>query len=216
MNPRLVLAAVLSLALLLGACSGDDGHDMGSGRPMGDMPMDDLPMDDMHRSGRTSSTPDDAEFNAEDVGFAQGMIVHHGQAVTMADLAIETSANPEVISLAERIVAAQDPEIDLMSGWLSEWGQAVPDPNMGHRGGAMAEGMMTEADMAEMERASGTDFDRLFLEMMVVHHEGAIAMAEELLADGRYPAAQELAEEVISVQRDEVEAMRALLERLPA
>lgn len=227
MRARLALAALaLTVALAAAACSsGDhDGMDMGADGDMSDssMPHDDMG-DDMDMSDgaedstSTISVPADAEFNAIDVAFAQGMIPHHGQAVQMADMALEISTDPTIRALAEKIKAAQDPEIVLMEGWLEEWDQPVPDRNqpMDHSsddmGGMMMSGMMSEADMARLGNATGTDFDRMFLEMMVLHHEGAIEMAEQQLADGKYQPAKDLAQAIIAAQQTEIDEMNALL-----
>lgn len=219
MRARLALPALaLSLAVVSGACSSGD-HD---GMDMGDGTMSDasMPHDDMGGSGGSTSTisvPADAEFNATDVAFAQGMIPHHGQAVQMADMALEISTDPTIRALAEKIKAAQDPEIVIMEGWLEAWDQPVPDRNqpMDHSsddmGGMMMSGMMSEADMARLGNATGADFDRMFLEMMVLHHEGAIEMAEQQLADGEYPPAKDLAQAVIAAQQAEIDEMNALL-----
>lgn len=178
-------------------------------------------------SGSGSSTtavsiPVDADFNATDVAFAQGMIVHHGQAVRMADMALDQTDNAEIVALATAIKAAQDPEISEMSGWLQDWGLAVPDPmsgmdhEMDSAGSMMMSGMMSEEDMARLENASGMEFERMFLEMMVKHHTGAIEMAQTEVADGKYQPAKALATNVITTQQDEIDQMNALLATLPA
>jgi len=182
-------------------------------------------MDSMGTGAPASTTvidvPDDAEFNATDVAFAQGMIPHHAQAIAMADLALEISTDPDIQALAEQIKAAQDPEIEQMTTWLTEWDQTVPDPeapmdeNMDGAGGMMMTGMMSEADMARLGNATGVDFDRLFLEMMILHHEGAIEMAEQQLAEGEHQPTKDLAEAVVSGQGAEIEEMNALLADLP-
>lgn len=224
MRARLALPALaLTVALAAAACSsGDhDGMDMGADGDRSDssMPHDDMGGGSMGSGGSTStiSVPADAEFNATDVAFAQGMIPHHGQAVQMADMALEISTDPTVRALAEKIKAAQDPEIVTMEGWLEAWGQPVPDRNepMDHSsddmGGMMMSGMMSEADMARLGNATGADFDRMFLEMMVLHHEGAIEMAEQQLADGKYQPAKDLAQAIIAAQQTEIDEMNALL-----
>lgn len=226
MRTRLVLPAVVVAAgLLLGACSSSGDHNgMDGMNTDGSGTMDMGSMDNGAGGGSTTSLniPEGADFNATDVAFAQGMIPHHGQAVQMADMALAISTNAEVRSLAEQIKAAQSPEIEQMTTWLTDWGQSVPDPNammddnMDHSGGMMMSGMMSAADMARLENASGTDFDRMFLEMMVLHHEGAIEMAEQQLADGMYQPTKDLAQAVITGQQAEIEEMNALIATLPA
>ena len=120
-------------------------------------------------------------FNEADIAFARGMIPHHRQAVEMADLALDSSAGAgeAVVDLATRVKAAQDPEIVEISGWLQQWGQPVTaDSSGGHdmsdtaEGGDMG-GMMTEEDIDQLAAAEGPEFDRLWMEMMIRHHEGA-------------------------------------------
>ncbi len=157
-----------------------------------------------------------AAFNDADVAFAQGMIPHHAQAVDMADLADERAAAPEVRDLAQRIRAAQQPEIDLMEGWLEEWGRPMEE-GMDHGDMDMGDmdmgdmGMVSDEDMGRLEAASGAEFDRLFLTSMREHHLGAVAMAEEELSKGKSPEAKQLAQEIIDTQRAEIEEIDALL-----
>jgi uncharacterized protein (DUF305 family) len=89
-------------------------------------------MGSMNQTVGTNPIPDDAEYNAADVEFAQGMIVHHGQAVQMADMALAKSTDPAVLELAREIKDAQEPEIAQMTRWLESWGQPVPDPMADH------------------------------------------------------------------------------------
>lgn len=223
MRSRLLIpAAVVVAGLFLGACSSDhDGMDGMNADGSGSMDMG--PMDSSGSGSTTTlNIPEGADFNAIDVSFAQGMIPHHGQAVQMADMALATSTNPEIKALAEQIKAAQSPEIEQMTTWLNDWGQTVPDPNammddnMDHSGGMMMSGMMSAADMARLENGTGSDFDRMFLEMMVLHHEGAIEMAEQQLAEGKYQPTKDLAQAVITGQKAEIEEMNALIAGLPA
>jgi uncharacterized protein (DUF305 family) len=200
---------IAAAGLMLAACSSDD-HD-GMNRS-----------DTGPRSTTTVDIPASAEFNATDVFFAQGMIPHHGQAVQMADMAFRVSTNPDITALAQQIKAAQSPEIEQMTNWLTDWDQAVPDPdavmddNMDRAGGMVMSGMMSAADMRRLDNASGADFDRMFLEMMILHHEGAIEMAEEGLAKGKYQPTKELAQAVITGQQAEIAEMNTLIAGLPA
>ena len=196
MKKRIVLGfvALVGLASLLAACGDDD--DMAGMDHGGD--------DSSESSGSTS----EADFNDADVEFAQGMIPHHQQAVEMADLADGRAESPEVIDLAERIKAAQDPEIELMRGWLEDWGQVMPE-GMDHEGMA---GMMSEDDMTALEDASGAEFDEMFLTMMIEHHEGAIEQAETELDEGQNAEAKELAQTIIDAQQAEIEEMQGILD----
>ncbi len=222
MRTRLLIpAAVVVAGLFLGACSSSSDHD-GMDMNGSDSTMDMGSMDSSGSSTTTLNIPEGADFNATDVAFAQGMIPHHGQAVQMADMALATSTNPDIKALAEQIKAAQSPEIEQMTAWLTDWDQTVPDPNammddnMDHSGGMMMSGMMSAADMARLENATGADFDRMFLEMMVLHHEGAIEMAEQQLAEGKNQAVKDLSQAVITGQQAEIEEMNALIAALPA
>jgi uncharacterized protein (DUF305 family) len=173
-------------------------------------------------SPSTASIPADASFNATDVAFAQGMIPHHAQAVTMADMALDQSTDPDVTRLATAIKAAQAPEIEQMTGWLQDWGQPVPetsdgmDHSMDGMEGMMMSGMMSEADMQRLGEAEGTAFDRMWLELMIQHHEGAITMAEDELANGKAPEVEQLAQAIITAQQAEITEMETLLAALPA
>jgi uncharacterized protein (DUF305 family) len=154
-----------------------------------------------------------AAFNDGDVEFVQGMIPHHDQALQMADIALDPTvgAGGEVRALAEEVRAAQDPEIELMTRWLNEWGQPMHmDTSDGHDMSSM-EGMMSDADMEALAAARGDDFDRMWLEMMIRHHEGAIATAETAKAEASNPEVIELANEVIVAQQAEIDRMDALL-----
>ena len=157
--------------------------------------------------------------NDADVAFAQQMVPHHEQAVTMSDLALEPDrgASTEVQALAEQIGSAQGSEIDQMNGWLEEWGEDGGDSEHGGHGGghgadhrAGHEGMLTDEQLDELADATGAEFDTLWLTSMIAHHEGAITMAQEAVDDGQDPDVRALAEEIVQVQQDEIEQMRAL------
>lgn len=167
--------------------------------------------------GDTSATDTAApEHNQADVEFLQGMIPHHRQAVTMSDMALETSDNAEVLALSEQIKAAQQPEIDEMQGLLDEWGVAA-EHDMGGMGGMQGDGhrgMLSEGEMGALMSAQGSEFDRLFLTGMIAHHRGAVTSSETELAEGESAQAQELAQEIIDAQKAEIAEMEALLEQL--
>lgn len=161
----------------------------------------------------------DAAHNDADVAFAQGMIPHHEQAIEMAEMALENSDSDEVKDLATRIKTAQGPEIERMKGWLEDWDEPVQAKDGGGMSGmemgggsSSGEGMMSDKDMKEMSAASGAAFDELFLEGMIAHHKGAVAMAEIELEEGEFPAAKTLAQEIVDAQEAEIAEMEALLE----
>jgi len=155
-----------------------------------------------------ATTPQD--HNEADVAFAQGMIPHHDQAIEMSTMVIQRGDRDDVKAVAQRIADAQGPEIDLMREWLAEWGEE--ESPEGDMAGHDTSGMMSNAEMEQLQDASGPDLDRMFLEMMIRHHEGAISMAEDELENGQFPAALKLAETIINTQQAEIEEMQGLLD----
>ena len=168
-----------------------------------------------------AAVPDGADHNTADVRFATEMIPHHAQALHMVDMAEGRELTREAEQLMADIEAAQTPEIEQMSGWLEEWDQPVPDTSgMGPMGGDMdmdhmgdMVGAMSEEALAELEGAEGTVFERMWLQMMIEHHEGAIEMAEVELDEGEHAGTLDLAESIIESQRAEIELMESMLER---
>jgi uncharacterized protein (DUF305 family) len=152
-----------------------------------------------------------AEFNDADVTFAQGMIPHHQQAVEMADIALDPArgAGAEVAGLATRIKAAQDPEIQTMTAWLNEWGAEAPSADHGTE--MAGPGMMTDAEMDALGSASGAEFDVMWMEMMIRHHEGAIEMSNTEVESGSNAEAIALAKTIITAQQAEIDEMNRLL-----
>jgi len=154
--------------------------------------------------------------NQADLAFATGMIPHHGQAIDMADMAVKKATNSQVKQLGIQIKAAQDPEISTMSGWLKEWDAPVPSASMPgmDMGGTSMNGMMSADEMKQLDAATGTAFDKLWVQMMIKHHQGAIAMAKTELASGQYPQAKALAQSISNSQAKEVTTMQSLLSAL--
>lgn len=154
----------------------------------------------------------DTGFNEDDVMFAQMMIPHHEQAVEMSDIALDPNvgAGEAVRGLALEIKAAQDPEIDQMTTLLEEWGQPIaPMDGMDH--GSMMKGMLSPEELESLGMLTGTEFDAAWATAMIAHHEGAIAMAEEVLERGSNKSIKELAETIIATQRAEIEVLQSLL-----
>ena len=203
-RPAVLLGSLtLGLALTLTACGNDDDP-----------------------AGETSAQVSETEHNDADVAFATDMIQHHAQALSMVDLTVDRTLDPEVQQLADDIRAAQGPEIETMTDWLQDWDEEVPETmrdhaNAGHDMEGMGEamegmdsdmpGMMSSEDFEELENASDADFQTMWLEMMVEHHEGAVEMARDQREDGRYAPAVDLAGDVIDTQTAEIEQMRSLL-----
>jgi uncharacterized protein (DUF305 family) len=162
--------------------------------------------DDMGMMDENSSTAD--QFGSVDRMFAQMMIPHHEQAVEMSELAKTRSNNPEVLALAQQIHDAQAPEIELMQSWLAGEGAVdMMDHNMG------MDGMLDEADMVRLEAATGTQFDKLFLEGMIAHHEGALQMTE-LILDSNHAEVKALGENIVAGQTAEIATMKAMLDAM--
>ncbi len=160
----------------------------------------------------SASSASSADFNAADVTFAQSMIPHHKQAVEMAKMAQMHASTSEVKQLADKIKAAQGPDIETMSGWLKDWGKKVPSDSMSgmdHSSGDMT-GMMSDADMKKLDAATGPAFDRMFLTMMVSHHSSAIEMAKTEQKDGKNGDAVAIAKKIEVDQTSEIAVMNKL------
>lgn len=225
MKFRAVVFSAVPLLIFLGACSSSTDS-AGSNTAVETAALDSGASETVPTEAATIAA--DAVFNAGDVTFAQGMIPHHKQAVEMATIALDPARNAgaKVKDLATRIQGAQDPEIKLMTGWLSEWGQPVDamagmdHSNMdaeametmaGMAGMAGMEGMMTAAEMTGLEAATGPAFDKLWLDMMVRHHQGAVGMSKTLKTAGKAAVVKELAGQIITAQEAEIAEMQKLL-----
>lgn len=238
-SPRVLAAAGLALTLTLTACGGADDAATTTAPPATTAAVM-TPMSSMTggttasgststvrtADGTTGSGTADTTHNDADVLFVQQMIPHHEGAIAMAALAADRASAQAVKDLATRIQGEQQPEIDEMNSWLDAWGAAsgtASDPTAMDMGaGAMAtatessggmtmNGMMSADDMAGLAAADGADFDRLFLELMIVHHQGAIDMADVEIGAGADPAALALAASIRSGQTAEIARMQSLL-----
>jgi uncharacterized protein (DUF305 family) len=190
------LLLVPAAALTLVACGSGDkvsGHN-GNGH-------------DMSGHAITASPAPTGPHNAQDVMFAQMMIPHHQQAITMAEQAATKASSPKVKQLAGRIEQAQGPEIQKMTSWLRAWGAPTSTGGDMH----MGDGMMSEQDMKRLDALSGRAFDKAFLQMMIKHHQGAVAMARTEQAQGSSPDAMALAKAIAASQSAEIATMRKLL-----
>jgi uncharacterized protein (DUF305 family) len=176
---------------------------------------------------RGPSTPGDVSPEA---GFARDMQVHHDQAVQMAFIIRDETSDPTLRTIAFDIITTQQQQSGQMAAWLQSWGLSPTgtQPPMawmaGHPGhgtvpaatGVTAmPGMATPAQLAELERARGTAAERLFLTLMIAHHEGGIEMADAVLTTTEQPQVRRLATAIASSQRAEIEQMTELLDRLP-
>ncbi|GKQ36045.1 DUF305 domain-containing protein [Streptomyces sp. A012304] len=194
-------------ALLLSACGGDDmsGMDHGSGSSS---------------SAATATAEAGAkagDFNDADVTFAQMMIPHHEQALEMAKLADGRASDTEIKDIAGKIEQAQDPEIKTMKSWLESWNKPTAMesmPGMDHGDGHGGDGMMSDADMKELQAMKGTEFDKMFAQMMIEHHNGAITMAKDEQKNGKNADAKKMAGDIVQGQSAEVKQLQSILDRL--
>ena len=160
--------------------------------------------------GMNSSTSADADVNSSDVQFAMMMIPHHEQAGEMAGMVLaKDDIDERVVVLAEQIKAAQGPEIQLMESWLDDWGTPMGDMDGMDHGG-----MMSDTDMQALQDATGVEASRLFLEQMIVHHEGAIEMAQTEVERGQNADVIALAENIVASQTTEITTMEDILATL--
>ncbi|AUI52889.1 MULTISPECIES: DUF305 domain-containing protein [Arthrobacter] len=196
-----ISATAVAAALFLAGCGSDTGSDTAEGTMPG------MDHGSMSASPSAASSGVAADNNSADAMFAQMMLPHHEQAVEMSDIMLaKDNLDPQIMQLAEDIKAAQGPEIEKMTGWLQAWGEP-----MEMSGDHAMEGMMSPDDLAQLEAAQGDEAARMFLTQMIAHHEGAVAMAEEEIANGQDPDAVALAEAVVADQSAEIEKMKELL-----
>ena len=190
-EPWKLVGLLVAILLSLTACGADDGAAGGDGRG----------------------------FNDADVEFASTMIPHHAQALMMVDMTLGRPLDPKVQALAEDIRAAQAPEIETMVDWLQAWGKPVPETPRDHanaHGDGMemnseVPGMMSSEDMQALEHADGEQFQRMWLEMMIEHHRGAIEIAQAELEGGQFAPAIKLAERIEAAQEAQIATMQDLL-----
>ena len=155
-----------------------------------------------------SQSASDLEMN--EYMFAEMMIPHHQQAVDMSDLALKKSTNPKILDLAQRIKSAQSSEIIQMQSWLG--GKEAKSMMSDHSGHSMG-GMLTDEEFSKLESSSGVTFDTLFLEGMIVHHEGAIDMAQ-MIKETTTQEVNTFGLNVVEVQSEEIREMKEILESL--
>lgn len=196
--------AALAAALVLASCGTSSSGDHNTGS-MGGMASSAAPA--------SSGTPANGDKNDADAMFASMMIPHHAQAIEMADLALKQATDTKVKALASKIQQAQGPEIARMSGWLTGWGEPVPGAAGGHDmsgSETQSDGMMTAQEMTDLAAAKGPAFDRMWLQLMVKHHQGAVEMARTELTEGANPEAKQLAKAIIESQSAEIDEMSSL------
>lgn len=193
-----LITALGAIALPLSACAATPDPHAGGHHPTS--------------TTSASTTPGNASHNAADVTFAQMMIPHHEQAIEMSDLVLtKPGIDSRVATLAAQISKAQAPEVVLMRNWLTAWG--APTSAGDHQGHADS-GMLSRAELDELRDAAPDRAARLFLQGMIRHHQGAIAMARTQVATGSNADAKGLAQTIIDTQQREIDAMDALLKQL--
>lgn len=196
----LTVAGLLAGVLTLTACGGSDDPTTSIGAPPGAV-----------------DTAQTADVTDADVAFVAGMRPHHEQAVDMAETILATDPSPQIRALAEQIRSEQQPEIEQLDRMMDRFGADASGGHGGHGGDDMAMhgGMMSEEQMRALHQAAtGADAERMFLDMMIEHHRGAIEAAELELRDGRDDEARELAEGIRASQQAEIEEMQRLLQEL--
>ena len=173
------------------------------------------PASDGHTEHKESDQPvitgQPAGYNADDAAFATNMIPHHQQAVELSAMVPDRSTNAELIALAQQISGAQQPEINVMKVFLVQWNEN-PDTSSGHEGhGSTMAGMVDAATMTKLESLNGAEFDKLWLESMISHHQGAIEMAKAEIANGDNVDAKALAKNIVTTQEAEIGQMKQML-----
>jgi len=158
---------------------------------------------------KNASQSNPAAYSSADVMFMQMMIPHHQQAVNMGTLAETRALNAEVKDLAMQIKDEQRPEIVQMQGLLQDAGASE---TMGHH--MTMDGMLSDSEYSALEKANGAEFDRLYLEVMIAHHEGAIQMAKNAIAGNKNSIVKDLCDRIISSQQDQITYMKDLLTKL--
>src|SRR5437764_3258196 len=166
--------------------------------------------------GREIVIPKGALYTKADVEFMQGMIAHHSQAIGMSRMAESHGANPQVLKLSNKIDQSQVPEIRIMQAWLTRNNQFAPDTSSWHH--MMMSGMLTTAQLEELDAARGVDFDRAYLRLMIQHHVGALKMVNDLFnapLAGQEVDVNVFANDVVTAQTTEIGIMQKLLKQLP-
>ena len=213
----------IGLAVSLTACSGGDPEVARPPASTG-FTADDVPVlvpgapgeeGTLLQPGQSGTMPNPVAYRDQDVEFVRSMVPHHTQALEMARLAPERVQDERVARLAERIAAGQGPEIDVMQAWLREQGLPAAEADAEHGDHGDMPGMASPEEMARLIASRGADFDRLFLELMTKHHEGALRMAQGSFG-AIHPVVTEMVGDVASSQAAEIDRMQDLLRQLPA
>jgi uncharacterized protein (DUF305 family) len=217
--PAVVAAAIATGVLVAG---GSDGSNGSNGDDTADQPRTVQPgapgEEGRELTDEELADIETPEHTSVDTQFVQDMALHHAQALEMAALVDERTDRSDLPVLAERITVSQEAETDLLEDWLTERDEDTPseDAREDHAGHQGVPGMATPEDLDRLEQAEGPAFDRLFLELMIAHHTGALSMVDELYADGGgiEPAADRIARDIGADQAIEITRMQDLLQQL--
>ncbi|WP_225987455.1 DUF305 domain-containing protein [Streptomyces spectabilis] len=212
-----VTALVAAAALVLGACDSDSASDTKAKSGSSSGPSVIAP----GRPGETAATlsaeeaakqrTDDDSPNSADFDYVEKMIPHHAQALEMTRLVPKRAKSTKVKRLADRITAAQKPEIGAMERWLKSQGKKAEKRGHGaHHDHAGMPGMATPAQLEQLRAAEGEAFDELFLKLMITHHSGAVTMATDALSEGNNLLVEEMANDVVAQQTAEINRMRGM------
>lgn len=211
----------VALALLVAGCTGDE-----QALPAVTAATPSVPVLQPGQPGQPNATLSGSaaapvatpSASPADARFYQDMIVHHAQALVMVRSVAPELTDPQVKGLALRIGDEQQPEIGAMAAWLAGRGQSVPpeatNPNLTDHGSHSMPGMATEADLGRLAAATGPEADRLFLTLMIRHHQGAIAMVDAHLAAAVDERVAETADDISVTQTKQIGQMREMLDRL--
>lgn len=215
--PRILLVAAAATLLVAAGCTGGGSDEEGGS---------DAPVVQLGGPGESNRPLTEEEIEnldqvpthtAADVAFVQNMIPHHEQALVMTAMVADRTKSPDLPQLAGRMDVSQRDEITQLEGWLEARGEELPGAHQHHAGhDATMPGMLDESELATLRAARGPAFDRLFLQFMIRHHEGALIMVGNLLGGdgGQEPAIFQLAQHIDADQRVEIARMRALLVQL--
>lgn len=203
--PARVIVVLAALCLLV-ACGGNDDSSSQGSAEASDAPV---------------ITGEPAGFNSADVTFATTMVPHHQQAIDLSTMAAQNSTNPQLIALANQIVATLQPEVNILNVFLVQWNEN-PDirsgPEAGPDGGELepsVEGMIDDATVARLGSLRGPEFDRVWLQSMLAQHQGAVAMAQAEIADGKNVDAVAIAKTILAGQQADIAQMKKMLEGMP-
>ncbi|MGW4231270.1 DUF305 domain-containing protein [Streptomyces sp. NPDC004980] len=207
------LTATLAAAVLaLSSCDSGDGGGKSDAADKGltvvapgkpGEPATTMSAEDAVKAAAGNDTPNSADFR-----YTRMMIEHHEQALVLTGLVPDRASSTPVKRLAERISAGQKPEIAAMEGWLTNNDADAREETHDH---SAMPGMATDAQLKKLRATRGKAFDPLFLELMITHHQGAVTMATEALADGNNVLVEEMANDVVAQQTVEIDRMRGLM-----